>query len=218
MDNLRLDNADVTELLLSVLSGDGRGDDNVVTREPVDGAGDTVLVSGLQSVDNTEDLSGVTASGGGVGHDETDLLAGVDDKDGADGQSLALGVDVGGVLVVNHVVGVGDLALGVGDDGELELGAGNLVNILDPGVVRLDTVGAETDHLDATGSELGLELGESTELGGTDGSEVIGVGEEDGPAVADEVVEGDGTGRGLSIEVGGNGAETEAVVVSMVEL
>lgn len=89
MDNLRLDNADVTELLLSVLSGDGRGDDNVVTREPVDGAGDTVLVSGLQSVDNTEDLSGVTTSGGGVGHDQTDLLAGVDDEDGTDGESHA---------------------------------------------------------------------------------------------------------------------------------
>jgi len=170
-----------------------------------------VLVGGLQSINDTEDLSGVTAGRGGVGHDETDLLAGVNDKDRADGQSLALGVDVGGVLVVNHVVGVGDLAFGVGDDGKLELGAGNLVNVLDPGVVGLDTVGAETDQLDATSGELGLELGESTQLGGTDGGEVIGVGEEDGPAVTDEVVEGNGTVRGLSIEVGGNGAETEAV-------
>lgn len=177
-----------------------------------------MLVGGLQSINDTEDLSGVTASGSGVGHDETDLLAGVDDENGADGQSHTLGVDVGGVLVVNHIVGVGDLALGVRDDGELELGAGDLINVLDPGVVRLDTVGAETDHLDATGSELGLELGESTEFSGTDGGEVIGVGEEDSPAVTDEVVEGDGTGRGLSIEVGGNGAETEAVVVSMASM
>jgi hypothetical protein len=53
-----------------------------------------------------------------------------------------LGVDVGGVLVVNHVELVGDLALGVGDDGEGELRAGNLVNVLDPGLVGLGAVGA----------------------------------------------------------------------------
>jgi hypothetical protein len=86
---------------------------------------------------------------------------------------------------------VGDLALGVGDDGEGELRAGNLVNILDPGLVGLGAVGAlyrvriqdtfltvgpstyETDQLDATSSELGLELSESTELSGANGSEVI---------------------------------------------
>jgi hypothetical protein len=62
-----------------------------------------------------------------------------------------LGVDVGSVLVVNHVELVGDLALGVGDDGEGELRAGNLVNVLDPGLVGLGTVGAlsgqDTRHI-----------------------------------------------------------------------
>lgn len=140
--DLRLNNADLAELLLGILGGDGGRDDDVVTREPVDGAGDTVLVGGLESIDDTEDLGGVTAGGGGVGHDQTDLLARVDDENGADGQSHALGVDVGGVLVVDHVVLVGDLALGVGDDGEGELGAGDLVDVLDPGVVRLGAVGA----------------------------------------------------------------------------
>lgn len=100
-------------------------------------------------------------------------------------------VDVGGVIVVNHVVEVGDLALGVGDDGELEVGAGNLVNVLDPLLVGVDVVGTlgdnqscplrvpihdlthQTDELDTTSSELRLELGEGTELGGTDGGEVI---------------------------------------------
>jgi len=53
-----------------------------------------------------------------------------------------LGVDIGGVLVVNHVELVGDLALGVGDDGEGELGASNLIDVLDPGLVRLGAVGA----------------------------------------------------------------------------
>lgn len=208
--DLRLDLANLTELLLGVLGGDGGRDDDIITGQPVDGGGDTLLVGELESVDDTQNLGGVTASGGGVGQDETDLLGGVDDEDGTDGQSQALRVDVGGVLVVDHVVLVGDLALGVGDDGELQLGAGDLIDVLDPAVVGLDTVGAETDQLDATSSELGLELGEGAQLGGTDGGEVIGVGEEDGPLVADEVVEVDGAGGGVSIEVGGNGAQTEA--------
>lgn len=45
-------------------------------------------------------------------------------------------------MVVNHVVQVGNLALRVGDDGELEVGAADLVNVLDPLVVRVDVVGA----------------------------------------------------------------------------
>lgn len=48
-----------------------------------------MLVGGLEGVDDTEDLGGVTAGGGGVGQDETDLLVGVDDEDGADGESDA---------------------------------------------------------------------------------------------------------------------------------
>ena len=75
-------------------------DDDVVTGDPVDGGGDLVLVAGLQRVDDTEDLGGVAAGGGRVGEDGADGLLGVDDEDGADGEGDALGVDVGGVLVV----------------------------------------------------------------------------------------------------------------------
>ena len=208
---VRLNSADFAKLLLGILSRNRRRNNNIVTREPVNRASNAVLVGSLEGINDTENLSSVTTSRSGVGHDQTDLLAGVDDEDGADGQSQSLGVHVGGVLVVNHVVGVGNLALRVGNDGELELGASNLVDVLDPGVVRVDTVGTETNHLDTTGRELGLELGESTELGGTDGSEVIRVGEEDSPVVANVVVEGDLTVGGLGLEVGGSRAETEAM-------
>jgi hypothetical protein len=68
----------------------------------------------------------------------------------------------------------------------------------------------QANELDATSSELGLELGESTELSGTDGSEVIGVGEEDGPLVANELVEVDRAVGGVGIEVRGSRAQTEA--------
>ena len=127
-----------------------------------------VTCSPTESFIDERHTSGVTASGGGVSQGQTDLLGGVDDEDGADGQSQTLGVDVGGVLVVDHVVEVGNLALGVGDDGELQVGAGNLIDILDPAVVALSVVGTQTDKLGVASSELRLKLGEGTELGGTD--------------------------------------------------
>ncbi len=70
-------------------------------------------------------------------------------------------------------------------------------------------VGRETDELDAALGELGLELGEGAELGGTDGGEVLGVGEEDDPVVTDELVEVDRTGGGFGLEVGGDAAQAE---------
>lgn len=205
-DHLRLNLTDLTKLSLGIGSGDRGRNDNVITGQPVDGAGNAVLLGGLESINDTENLSSVAAGGGGVGHDQTNLLGRVDDEDRADGQSHTLGVNVGGVLEVDHVVQVGDLALGVGNDGELELGAGDLIDVLDPTVVGLDAVGTQTNELNTTLGELGLKLGEGTELGGADGGEVIGVGEEDGPLVADEVVEVDGTVGGLGVEVRGSRA------------
>lgn len=78
-------------------------DNDIVTGNPVDGGGDLVLVTGLERVDDTEDLGGVAAGGGRVGQDETDGLLGVNDEDRADGESNALLVNVGGVLVVEPV-------------------------------------------------------------------------------------------------------------------
>ncbi len=113
--------------------------------------------------------------------------------------------------MVEHVVGEGDLALLVADDGEGQAGAGDLVDVLDPAAVGLDGVGGEADELRAALGELGLELGEGAELGGADGGVVLWVGEEDDPLVADELVEVDWAGGGVSLEVWGDGAEAEAV-------
>lgn len=109
-----------------------------------------MLVASLERVDNAEDLGSVAASGGRVGENSADGLLGVDDEDGADGESNTLGVDVGGVLVVEHVVGESNLAFLVANDGELEVGAADLVNVLDPATVAVDGVGRETNELDSS--------------------------------------------------------------------
>jgi hypothetical protein len=54
------------EQSLGLLILDAGVDDNIVTRNPVDGGGDTVLVANLKGVDDTEDLGGVAACGGRV--------------------------------------------------------------------------------------------------------------------------------------------------------
>lgn len=75
-------------------------DDHIITGDPVDGGGDTVLVASLEGVDHAEDLSGVAASGSGVGEGETDGLLRVNDEDRTNGERNALGVDIRGILVV----------------------------------------------------------------------------------------------------------------------
>lgn len=58
---VRLDNAELGEELLGLLVVDGGVDDDIITRDPVDGCGDPVLVTSLERVNNTEDLGGVAA-------------------------------------------------------------------------------------------------------------------------------------------------------------
>lgn len=72
-------------------------------------------------------------------------------------------------------------------------------------------VGREADELDAALVELGLKASHLTELGGADGGVVLGMGEEDHPAVADELVEVDKAIGGIGLKVGGNRAQAKTV-------
>ena len=53
-------------LLLRLLRLDTRMDDHIITRDPIDGCGDLVLVACLQRVDNAQDFSCVPACRGRV--------------------------------------------------------------------------------------------------------------------------------------------------------
>jgi hypothetical protein len=110
-----------------------------------------------------------------------------------------------------HVVRKRDLPLLVANDGELQVAARNLVDVLDPAIVAVDGVRGEADELRATLGELGLELREGAELGGADGSVVLRMREEDHPLVADELVEVDWALGGLGLEVWGGAAQTERI-------
>lgn len=226
---VRLELSDIAKLLLGISGGNRRRDNDIVTRLPVNRGHNALLVTRLQRVDHTQDLSRVTAGRGRVHHGQTDLLARVNDEDRPDGEGNAFLGNVVQVPLVNHVIEEGHLAFSIGDDGELEVGAGDLVDVLDPFTVGAEVVGAlddifsqlqnsttvrslhvsrnvstyQTNHLDVALLEFILQLGESTQFGGADGGKVGRVGEKDGPAVSDKLVEVDVAVGGLGREVGG---------------
>lgn len=76
--------------------------------------------------------------------------------------------------------------------------------------MRFDGVCRQTDQLDASLGELGLELCESAQLGGADWSVVLGMGEENSPLIANPVVEINGAIGGFRLEIGGSGAQSKS--------
>lgn len=168
-----------------------------------------MLVTSLQRVQHSQDLSGVSTGRSWVRQDQSDLLGWVNDENRSDGELNTLVVDVGGILVVNHVVSVSNLSLWVGNDWEGQLRASDLVNVLDPSLVGLGTVGRQTNELGVSLLELWLQLGKSTQLSSTNWSKVVWVGEENGPGVTNELVERNWTVGGLGGEVWGGGAQSQ---------
>lgn len=73
---------------------------HIVTRDPINGCGNLVLVASLEGVDDAQDFGRVAASRGWVGQNGADGLLGINDEDGANGESNAFLVDVGGILIV----------------------------------------------------------------------------------------------------------------------
>jgi len=183
---------------------------NVIAWDPVDRRGHLVLVTSLERVDNSQYLGGVTPGRGRVGENGADGLLGVNDEDGANCESDTLRVDVGGILVVDHVICQCDLPFLVANDWEAQVTAADLVDIVDPLTVAIDGVGRQADELDTSSCELWLEFGKCAELGGTDWGKVFRVGEEDNPFVADELVKVDRTLSGLGVKVGSSATQTES--------
>lgn len=67
------------------------------------------------TVDDPEDFVKVATSRGRVREGQTDDLLGIDNEHRSDGEGDALSIDVGSILVVQHIVQGSDLTLLVGD-------------------------------------------------------------------------------------------------------
>ena len=76
--------------------------------------------------------------------------------------------------------------------------------------MRIHRIGREANQLDAALGELGFQLRKCAEFGRANRGVVFGVGEEDDPVVANELMEVDGAGSGVGLEVRGNRAKTKS--------
>ena len=103
----------------------------------------------------------------------------------------------------------------IANNGEAQLAARDLIDILDPSSVGLDRVSREADQLHAALSEFRLELCEGAQFCGADRCVVFWVGEQNNPVVANELVEVNGALGGLGLEVGCDRSQAEAVRMRM---
>ena len=117
-----------------------------------------MLVPSLKRVDNAQYLCRVAASRSRIGQDGADRLLRVNNEHAPDGESNALGVDVGNILMVKptilsahisetlschlsiHVVGICNFPLLVTNDGKSQLATSNLIDVLDPPAMALNRV------------------------------------------------------------------------------
>lgn len=129
------------ELFLRILGAHARRHDNVFPNLPINRRGDALPITSLQTIDHAEDLARVPPRRRRIHHRQADLLGRIDHEDATDRECDALLVDVLQVLLVHHVVQPGDLAVRVRDDGELQLGVADVVDVLDPAVVAGEVVG-----------------------------------------------------------------------------
>ncbi len=106
-------------------------------------------------------------------------------------------------MLIQHIIKGGDLPVGIGNlrnatirqpanskaggliyNGELDIGRSKLgaifVDILDPCMVVLETIGRDTDHLHITGCKIRSAASDFTKLSGADGREIARVREQDG--------------------------------------
>src|ERR1700752_4735142 len=77
-----------------------------------------------------------------------------------------------------------------------------------------DGIDAEADDLRVALVELRLELGHVAQLGGADRGEILGMGEQDAPAVAEPLMEADLPLGGILFEIWGGIAKTKGHVLS----
>jgi hypothetical protein len=77
--------------------------------------------------------------------------------------------------------------------------------------MRVYRVGAQAQQLDAALLEFGLEARHLAQLGGADRGVVLGVGEEDYPVVTNIFVQVNWPLGSVGLEIGGDGAQAEAV-------
>jgi hypothetical protein len=110
----------------------------------------------------------------------------------------------------SHVISKSDLSVLVTNNRKRQCTSSNFVNIIDPSAMSLDRVCREADQFDTTLGELWRIFRQSGKLCRTHWCVIFRMRKKDCPFIADPFVKIDRANRRLSLEVGGNGAQSKA--------
>ena len=140
----------------------------------------------------------------GIAQHQLDLLVRPDHEHGAHGGVRGRGAAFGSVAGVRrqHVIQLGDLEFRVADHGVVHLVALRFFDVRGPLAVAAHRVHAQPDDLAIALLEFRLQPGHVAQFGGAHRRKVLGMREQDGPAVADPFVEVDRALRSFGREIG----------------
>ena len=160
----------------------------------------------LDGIEHAQHFIEVASRAHRVAEHQLDLLVRPDHKDRAHGGIGRGRAALGSVSGVGrqHVIELGDFELRVADHGILHLVALRLFDVRRPLAVVGHRVNAQPDDLGVAFRKFRLQTRHITEFSGAHGSEIFGMGKQDGPAIADPFVEFDGSLRGLGDKVRGS--------------
>lgn len=135
---------------------------------PVGGSRNRLFVTELKCLDASNNLVGVSAYAGWVVEGEHELVFGVDDKDGSNGEWKILVITGSGI---NHAISSTDGSVRISNNGELDLDFIFAMSndVLEPFVVGLDGIDGKGGDEAVHGGKLVILESKSTNLGGTDG-------------------------------------------------
>jgi len=175
-----------TEQLFGLIIAHGGGDNHVITWLPVGWSHNFTSVGELERVDDANKFIKVATAARRVGENESDLVVGINHKDRTHCQRKARSIQIG---LIQHVVQLGNLAIRICEDGIVDSHLVDLIDVLHPARVAVRSVNAETNQFHVALFEFGLLALQLTKFSRANGSEILGVGEQDSPRVRLVVVE-----------------------------
>ena len=189
--------------LLGLFVGHRARNDHIVALLPIHRRGDLVLRGQLQRVDHAQDLVEIAARRHRIDDEQFDLLVGADDEDVAHGLVVRRGSAVTAARQFRreHSVELRDFQVGVSNHRIVRRVPLSLLDVLRPLGVLVDGIDAEPDDFGVPLVELGFELRHVAELGRAHGREVLRVGEEDAPRVAEPLMEANVTLGRFCLEI-----------------
>src|SRR5690348_8313563 len=192
-------------LLARLLVRHRRRDDDVLAGSPVRGRGDAVLRIRLQRVEQPQHFVKIASRAHRVDQHRLDLLVRSDDEDIAHRRVVVRGAGAAAARVrMDHVVRLRDLEVLAADDRIVDCRALRFLDVLRPARVIAHRVDADADDLRVALVEFGLQARHRAELRRADGGEVLRMRKQNGPGIADPVVESNLALRGVRREIRGH--------------